>query len=111
VPLITSDVDPTTDFDIARIQKPYVDQFNAMSYGAKGPTLASQIEALATKSGIRASKITAGIDIDDYPPPKSDCAGAARYAASQHLAGTMLWFGQADAPSYSCLHAIASYGR
>ena len=35
VPLITSDVDPTTDFDIGRIQKRYVDQFNAMSYGAE----------------------------------------------------------------------------
>jgi hypothetical protein len=107
VPLITSDVDPTTDFDIGRIQKPYVDQFNAMSYGARGKALGSQIKALEKQSQIPASKITAGLDIGDYPPPKSDCAGTARYAGSHHLAGAMLWFGQADAPKYACLHAIA----
>lgn len=38
--LITSDVDPTTDFDIGELQNPYVDQFNAMSYGASGSALA-----------------------------------------------------------------------
>ncbi|MBV9212870.1 MAG: hypothetical protein JOZ25_04395 [Actinobacteria bacterium] len=108
-PLITSDVDPTTDFDIGRIQKPYVDQFNAMSYGARGSALASQVKALRTNSGISASKITAGLDIGDYPPPKSDCAGTAQYAVAKHLAGVMLWFGQADAPAYSCLRAIARY--
>lgn len=108
-PLITSDVDPTTDFDIGRIQRPYVDQFNAMSYGARGRTLAAQIRALETRSGIPAAKITAGLDIGDYPPPKSDCAGTARYAAANHMAGAMLWFGQADAPSYSCLRAIAPF--
>lgn len=111
IPLITSDVDPTIDFDIGRIQGPYVAQFNAMSYGARGSALASQIKALETKSGIPASKITAGLDIGDYPPPKSDCAGTARYAAGHHLAGAMLWFGQADAPSYRCLSAIAPYVR
>jgi GH18 family chitinase len=109
VPLITSDVDPTTNFDIGQTQKPYVDQFNAMSYGASGRALASQIRALETNSGIPARKITAGLDIGDYPPPKSNCAGAARYAARRGLAGAMLWFGQADAPSYSCLHAISRY--
>lgn len=109
VPLITSDVDPTTNFDIGHIQNPYVDQFNAMSYGARGSTLASQISALESNSKIPASKITAGLDINDYPPPRSDCAGTARYAASRHLAGAMLWFGQADAPTYSCLKAIAAY--
>jgi hypothetical protein len=108
-PLITSDVDPTTNFDIGRIQRPYVAQFNAMSYGARGSVLASQIRALESKSGIPASRITAGLDIGDYPPPRSDCAGTAQYAATKHLAGTMLWFGQADAPSYSCLRAIAPY--
>lgn len=109
VPLITSDVDPTTDFDIGLIQKPYVDQFNAMSYGASGSALAAQIDALEKNSKIAASKITAGLDIDDYPPPQSDCAGTAAYAASHHLAGAMLWFGQADAPSYTCLEAISAY--
>jgi GH18 family chitinase len=109
VPLITSDVDPTTNFDIGQIQSPYVDQFNAMSYGAKGRALASQITALETQSGIPAWKVTAGLDIGDYPPPKSDCAGAARYAARKGLAGAMLWFGQADAPAYSCMRAIAKY--
>ena len=109
VPLITSDVDPTTDFDIGRIQKRYVDQFNAMSYGASGAALAAQIAALEKQSQIPASKITAGLDIGDYPPPQSDCAGAAAYAAAHHLAGAMLWFGQADAPSYTCLQAIAGY--
>jgi hypothetical protein len=108
-PLITSDVDPTTNFDIGQIQNPFVDQFNAMSYGASGQALASQIRALETNSRIPASKITAGLDIGDYPPPKSDCAGTARYAAEKHLAGAMLWFGQADAPSYSCLNAIGQY--
>jgi len=108
-PLITSDVDPTIDFDIGRIQDPYVDQFNAMSYGASGSTLASQIRALERDSGIPAPKITAGLDIGDYPPPKSDCAGAARYAATHRLAGAMLWFGQADAPAYACLKAIGAY--
>ena len=44
-PLITSDVDPTTNFDIGQIQDPYVDQFNAMSYGARGAALRSQIAA------------------------------------------------------------------
>jgi hypothetical protein len=107
-PLITSDVDPTTDFDIGRIQNPYVNQFNAMSYGARGSALASQIKALEANSGIRASKITAGLDIGDYPPPKSDCAGTARYVTAHRLAGTMLWFGQADAPSYACLRSIAA---
>lgn len=107
VPLITSDVDPTTSFDIGRIQKPYVDQFNAMSYGAKGASLAAQIKALEKQSRIPSSLITAGLDIDDYPPPKSSCAGTARYAATHHLAGAMVWFGQADAPKYACLHAIA----
>lgn len=106
-PLITSDVDPTTNFDIGLIQKPYVDQFNAMSYGAKGPALASQIRALETQSRIPPSKITAGLDIGDYAPPKSDCAGTAHYATTAHLAGVMLWFGQADAPRYRCLQAIA----
>lgn len=101
VPLITSDVDPTTDFDIGQIQKPYVDQFNAMSYGAKGKALGAQIKALEKQSGIPASTITAGL------APKSDCAGTARYAETHHLAGAMLWFGQADAPKYRCLHAIA----
>jgi len=110
-PLITSDVDPTTDFDIGRIQKPYVGQFNAMSYGASGSALASQIRALERNSGIPGRKITAGLDIGDYRPPKSDCAGTARYAAATQLAGAMLWFGQADAPAYSCLHAIAAYVR
>jgi GH18 family chitinase len=110
-PLITSDVDPTTNFDIGRIQKPYVDRFNAMSYGARGSALASQITALETNSRIPASKITAGLDIGDYPPPKSDCAGTASYAAAKHLAGVMLWFGQADAPRYSCMHAIAVHLR
>jgi hypothetical protein len=107
--LITSDVDPTTDFDIGRIQRPYIEQFNAMSYGARGRALALQIRALETNSGISAWKITAGLDIGDYPPPKSDCAGTARFAAARHLAGAMLWFGQADAPAYSCLRAIAPY--
>jgi glycosyl hydrolase family 18 (putative chitinase) len=106
VPLITSDVDPTTNFDIGKIEKPYVDQFNAMSYGAKGSALGAQIKALEQQSGIRPSKITAGLDIGDYPPPKSDCAGTARYAARHHLAGAMLWFGQARGAS-SCLRAIA----
>ena len=106
-PLITSDVDPTTNFDIGRIQRPYVDQFNAMSYGANGRALASEIRALETKSRIPARRITAGLDIGDYPGGKSDCAGAARYARRKHLAGAMLWFGQADAPSYRCLRAIA----
>ena len=109
VPLITSDVDPTTNFDIGQIQNQYVDQFNAMSYGAKGRALASQIRALETTSGIPGWKITAGLDIGDYPSPKSDCADTARYAARKGLAGAMLWFGQADAPSYSCLRAIARY--
>ena len=109
VPLITSDVDPTTNFDIGQIQNSYVDQFNAMSYGASGRSLASEIRALETNSGIPAWKITAGIDIGDYPPPKSDCAGAARYAARNGLAGAMLWFGQADAPAYSCMRALAAY--
>jgi GH18 family chitinase len=109
--LITSDVDPTTDFDIGRIQDPYVDQFNAMSYGARGSTLASQIRALETNSRIPPWKITAGLDIGDYPPPKSDCSGTARYAAAKRLAGTMLWFGQADAPSYACMKSIAPYLR
>jgi GH18 family chitinase len=108
-PLITSDVDPTTNFDLGRIQNPYVDQFNAMSYGASGGALASQIRALESNSKIPRRKITAGVDIGDYPPPKSDCAGAARYAAAKHLAGAMVWYGQADARSYSCLHAIAPY--
>ncbi len=111
MPLITSDVDPTTNFDIGRIQNPYVAQFNAMSYGARGSELASQISALEAKSGIRASKITAGLDIGDYPPPKSDCAGTAGFAAAKRLAGVMLWFGQADSPSHSCLDAIAPYVR
>jgi hypothetical protein len=109
VPLITSDVDPTTNFDIGQIQNPYVDQFNAMSYGARGRTLASQIRALEVNSGIPGWKITAGLDIGDYQPPKSDCAGTSRYAARKGLAGAMLWFGQADAPSYSCMRAIAAY--
>jgi hypothetical protein len=109
VPLVTSDVDPTTDFDIGRIQGPYVDQFNAMSYGAKGSALASQIGALERESRIPPEKITAGLDIGDYPPPKSDCAGAAGYAADQRLAGVMLWYGQADAPAYACLAAIGPY--
>jgi hypothetical protein len=109
VPLITSDVDPTTNFDIGRIQKRYVDQFNAMSYGASGATLAAQIAALEKQSQIPASKITAGLDVGDYPPTHSDCAGTAAYAATHHLAGAMLWFGQADAPSYACLQAIAQY--
>jgi GH18 family chitinase len=108
-PLVTSDVDPTTDYDIGRLQNPYVDQFNAMSYGAKGQALASQITALESQSRIPASKITAGLDIDDYPPPQTDCASTAKYASAKHLAGAMLWFGQADAPAYSCLHAIAPY--
>lgn len=109
VPLVTSDVDPTTNFDIGQIQNPYIDQFNAMSYGASGPGLAAQIRALESNSGIRARKITAGLDIGDYPPPQSDCPGTARYAARHGLAGAMLWFGQADAPTYRCLKAIAEY--
>jgi GH18 family chitinase len=109
VPLITSDVDPTTNFDIGQLQNPYVDQFNAMSYGAKGRSLASQITALERKSGIPARKITAGLDIGDYPPPKSDCAATARYAAAKHLAGAMLWFGQADGRRHACMKAIAAY--
>ena len=108
-PLITSDVDPTTNFDIAQLQNPYVDQFNAMSYGTSRSGLASQIRALRRTAHIPGGKITAGLDIGDYPPPRSDCAGTARYAATEHLAGTMLWFGQADAPSYACLHAVAPY--
>jgi GH18 family chitinase len=108
-PLVTSDVDPTTDFDIGQIENPYVEQFNAMSYGVNGLKLESQINALETQSGIPDSKITAGIDIGDYPPPKSDCEGTASYAASSGLAGTMLWFGQADAPKYSCLNAIGPH--
>jgi len=110
-PRLTSDVDPTTDFDIGQIQNPYVGQFNAMSYGATGPALASQIRALETNSGIPGSKITAGLDIGDYPPPRSDCAGTAKYAAANGLAGAMLFYGQADAPAYSCLTAIAPYVR
>lgn len=111
IPLISSDVDPTTNFDIGRIQGSYVDQFNAMSYGARGHRLARQIRALERRSRIPASKITAGLDIGDYPPPRSDCAGTASYARRAHLAGTMLWFGQADAPSFSCLRAIARHLR
>jgi hypothetical protein len=109
VPLITSDVDPTTNFDIGRIQNRYVDQFNAMSYGASGTALAGQIAALERNSRIPAAKITAGLDIGDYPQPTSDCPGTAGYAATHRLAGAMLWFGQADAPSYSCLQAIEPY--
>jgi GH18 family chitinase len=109
VPLLTSDVDPTTNFDIGKIQNRYIDQFNAMSYGASGSALAAQITALERKSRIPASKITAGLDIGDYPPPKSDCAATAEYAAGHHLAGAMLWYGQADAPTYSCLAAIAPF--
>ena len=80
-----------------------------MSYGVNGAKLESEINALETESAIPASKITAGIDIGDYPPPKSDCEGTASYAASSGLAGTMLWFGQADAPKYSCLSAIGPH--
>jgi hypothetical protein len=108
VPLITSDVDPTTNFDIGRIERPYVDQFNAMSYGARGKALDAQIKALERSSRIPAALITAGVDLGDYPPPKSDCAGAARYAASHHLAGAMVWYGQAR-PAGSCLRAIGAY--
>ena len=60
------------------------------------------------ESRIPAAKITAGLDIGDYPRP-SRTAGTAGYAATHRLAGAMLWFGQADAPSYSCLQAIARY--
>jgi hypothetical protein len=109
-PLISSDVDPTTNFDIGRIQRPFVNQFNAMSYGARGSKLVSQIHALERQSRIPAAKITAGLDIGDYPAPKSDCAGTARYAKRARLAGTMLWFGQA-AGSSTCLHAIGQYLR
>jgi hypothetical protein len=108
IPLITSDVDPTTNFDIGRIQRPYVDQFNAMSYGARGAALVAEIRALEHRSRIPARKITVGLDLGDYPPPRSNCGGAARYARRGQLAGTMVWFGQADAPSYSCLRAIAA---
>lgn len=80
-----------------------------MSYGAKGRALASQIRALEEQSRIPARKITAGLDIGDYRPPRSDCAGTARYAAAHRLAGAMLWFGQADGPAYACLKAIAPY--
>ncbi len=108
-PLITADVDPTTDFDIGADEAPYVDQFNAMSYGATGSTLATWIGNLESKSGIPASEITEGVDIDDYPATRSDCGSNASWAASNGLAGAMLWFGQADASSYECLDAVAPY--
>jgi hypothetical protein len=106
-PLISSDVDPTTNFEIGRLQAGYVDQFNAMSYGVHGSKLAAQISALETKSGIAPRDITAGLDIGDYRTSASQCGGTARLARRKHLAGTMLWYGQADAPRYSCLRAIA----
>jgi hypothetical protein len=106
-PLITTDVDPTTNFDIGHLQAGYVDQFNAMSYGVHGSKLASEIKALETKSGIPRREITAGLDIGDYRTPASECGSAARLARRKHLAGTMLWYGQADAPKYPCLRAIA----
>ncbi len=108
-PLVTADVDPTTDFDIGADEAPYIDQFNAMSYGAIGSTLASEIKALESKSHIRASKITEGVDIEDDPATLSDCGNNASWAASKRLAGAMLWFGQADAPRYRCLGAVAPY--
>jgi GH18 family chitinase len=108
-PIVTADVDPTTDYDIGQIEEPYVDQFNAMSYGATGSTLASQINALETQSDIPASKITEGVDIQDYPSTRADCGSNASWAASNGLAGAMLWFGQYDAPSYTCLDAVAPY--
>jgi Glycosyl hydrolases family 18 len=110
-PLVTADVDPTTDYDIGQIEEPYIDQFNAMSYGATGSTLASQIHALETQSDIPASKITEGVDIDDDPSTRSDCGSNASWAASNGLAGAMLWYGQADAasPAWECLDAVGPY--
>ncbi len=106
VPLVTSDVDPTTSFDIGQIENPYIDQFNAMSYDATGSELATWITNLENNSGIPASKITAGIDVTGT----HDCAGTASYAAKGGFAGAMIWFGQADASAnYACLNAIAPY--
>src|SRR2546421_624052 len=61
-PLVTSDVDPTTSFDIGADVNRYVDQFNMMSYGHTCANncsqLAADIAALKNNSGIPASKIT-----------------------------------------------------
>ncbi len=114
VPLVTSDVDPTTDLDIGQIQNPYIDQFNMMSYqqGENPTSVANDASALETQSGIPASKITAGMEVtgggDGYTTP--NCGSIASYASSNGLAGAMLWFGQADASAnYACLDAVAPY--
>lgn len=104
VPLVTSDVDPTTDFDIGKIEEPYVDQFNAMSYGATGSQLSQWITNLEHNSGIPASKITVGSDLTG----NHDCAGASSYAANNGLAGTMVWYGQAPQAS-SCFSQVAPF--
>lgn len=104
VPLVTSDVDPTTNFDIGHIQNPYIDQFNAMSYAAIGSQLVSWITNLENNSGIPASKITAGIDVTGT----HDCAGTASFAAASGLVGAMVWYGP-DAAANACLNAIAPY--
>ena len=58
VPLVTSAVDPTTDLDIGRIENPYVDLFNAMSYASSVSAQEADIANLENQTGIPASKIT-----------------------------------------------------
>ena len=108
-PLITSDVDPTTDFDIGLIQRRYVDQFNAMSYGASGSSIGSSDRGAREELADPGRQDHGGPGHRRLSPPQSDCAGTAGYAATHRLAGAILWFGQADAPSYGCLRAIAQY--
>jgi len=83
VPLATSDVDPTTQYDFGQIENPYVEQFNALSYGASGPKLESQINTPETRIGRLRIEDHRRHRHRDYPPPKSNCEITAGCATSQ----------------------------
>ncbi len=76
-PLVTADVDPTTNYDIGADELGHVDWFNMMGYDstcADGcARVAQEIGFLETKSGIPASEITIGTDTESGDSPTTSC--------------------------------------
>ena len=90
----------------------YVDQFNLMTYGDKLSTLAADVGA-THKQGLPYSKMTVGIDVDDYAEPRGGCRPYLSWAKRHHLLGAFVWDAGSDRKKAGnhCLNALAGRRR
>lgn len=125
-PILTGDIDPTTNNAASAYQVPYLDQANMMSYGTlcSSTCTAYNTDLAAMESSAYgswpASKITVGMDTDPGDAPinvqaanPGDCTNIATWAQTNGLAGVMTWteFGDENAHAGvpQCENNMASY--